>query len=181
MLILSLILNICIKARKPLKREEKEQENPIGINKDESDFSENLGFGGLFGKMEKLGKMGKGKSFSKSQVFSYSYSNESGKKPESHVRKMSTEKYVDQNEGKPSQIRKFGEYLKKDNENPALLKKRASTNVEKEGLILGDGKYERKLNDDEYKVKQNLFSLFILKTFLIYDFFCIFIFKKVLK
>jgi hypothetical protein len=98
-------------------------------------------------------KQVKGSSFSKSEVFSYSYSNLEGKKkPENHIRKISTEEYVEKENDGPAKIRKYGEFLKKDNDDPAILKKRASTNIEKEGLVLGDGKEEKELTEDEFDV-----------------------------
>jgi hypothetical protein len=73
--------------------------------------------------------------FISSSTFS-SFSKHNGGKPERHVRSSTTEEYRDQDGDKPEQVRKYGEFFKKDNDNPAELKKRASTNVEEEELVL---------------------------------------------
>jgi len=155
---ISLILLILISTlftRKTIKRNESEKNSNINNTEINNNTDENkddsFGLGDLFGNSENFSK---GKSFSKSQVYSYSYSNIDGKeRPEMHVRKMSTEEYVDKmNKEKPAQIRKYGEYLKKDNDNPAIFKKRASTNVENEELILGDGKEKNTLSEEEFNV-----------------------------
>ena len=179
LLILSLILNIClaIAANKPSKKDFGIDADDLIANDNDNETAgfpaANFGFGGLLGKG--LGKMGKGKSFSKSSSFSYSYSSENGKQPKSRVRKMSTEEYIDKEQGKPAQIRKYGELLKKDNDDPALLKKRAATNVEREGMILGDGKEERLLSDKEFKVKLIVYLFFMKLFFCVLNFFAFFI------
>ena len=68
------------------------------------------------------------------------------------MRQISTEEYHEQEKGKPTRFRKYGEMIKKDNDDPAKIKRKASTNVETEELLLGDGKEEKELKDDEFKV-----------------------------
>ena len=106
------------------------------------------------------------KSFFSSSFSSFSSSGGKGAKPETHMRSMSTEEYIDQKDGKIPQIRKYGEMFAKDNDRPGVLKKDAKTNVERESLILGGDKSAevKLLNKNEEKNffganKLNLFGM----------------------
>jgi hypothetical protein len=82
----------------------------------------------------------KNQRFSKSFMVSRSFSSMSslnGNKPDSHFRSMSTEEYREKDGDKPEEVRKYGEMVKKDNSDPAILKRNASTNIEGEEAILG--------------------------------------------
>jgi len=110
-----------------------------------------------FGNLSKMfGGFGKnlkndGGFSSKSEVYSYSFANNGkGKKPEKHMRHMSTEEYREQEKGKPARFRKYEEMGKKDNDDPAKIKRKASTNVETEELLLDNGKEEQTIKDDKF-------------------------------
>lgn len=100
-------------------------------------------------------------SYSMSTSFSSfsSIDNKHGK-PETHIRTMETEEYRDKSGDAPEQIRKYGEMFSKDNDQPGILKKRANTNVEEEGLILGNNPEETKVlqNDEQEKNFLNNFK-----------------------
>lgn len=148
-LLLSVIL-VCICISLSLAKRKKGEATKDDKDTKEINQSNSFGLGSFFSNLDKLGES---KGYTQSKVYSYSYSNDGKNKPESHIRSMRTEEYLDKKSpDKPAEIRKYGELLKKDNDNPALLKKRASTNVEKEELLLGDGKEERVLSDEEFKV-----------------------------
>ncbi len=77
-----------------------------------------------------------------SSFSSFSSSSNEGGKPETHFKSMNTEEYRDKDGDKPEQIRKYGEMFSKDNDKPGVLKQKANTNVEEEGLILGNNSEE---------------------------------------
>jgi hypothetical protein len=72
-------------------------------------------------------------------------------KPESHVRKMELEEFRNKDNGQPEKVRKFGQIIKKDNDKKAQVIRQASSNVEEEGLILGNGKEKKTLEKNEEK------------------------------
>ena len=74
------------------------------------------------------------------------------------MRHMSTEEYREQEKGKPARFRKYEEMGKKDNDDPTKIKKKASTNVETEGMLLGNGQEEQTIKDDEFKVNKFLLN-----------------------
>jgi hypothetical protein len=95
--------------------------------------------------------------FSMSSSFSsFSSSSNEGGKPETHFKSMNMEEYRDKQGDKPDQVRKYGEIFSKDNEGPGLLKKKANTNVEEEGLILGNNAEETKVFEDPKEEKEFL-------------------------
>jgi hypothetical protein len=79
-----------------------------------------------------------------SSYYSSSEDNGSGK-PKTEVVSASTEEYRNQQADKPEEVRKFGELFlgKEDKQSPennfGVLKQKASTNVEGEAKVLGDG------------------------------------------
>lgn len=104
--------------------------------------------------LKSLDNVDKGHRISKSKVYSYSYSSiGDDKKPESHMRGITSEEYIEKDGKNPIKIRKYGEFIKKDNDNPAIVKKKAFTNIEKEGLIIGNATQEKIIPDDDFKVK----------------------------
>jgi hypothetical protein len=72
-------------------------------------------------------------------------------KPQSHIRKMELEEFRNKDNGRPEKVRKFGQIIKKDNDKKAQVIKKASSNVEEEGLILGNGKEIKTLENNEEK------------------------------
>lgn len=107
-----------------------------------------------------------------SSSFSSSFSS-NGEKPETHTRSMKVEEHRDQEDDKPEQVRKYGEYFSKDNDDPALLRRKANTNVEEEEMLLRghseenkilgkqeETKYYKKL-DDEFNDFFNMGSSFL--------------------
>ncbi len=95
--------------------------------------------------------------FSKSSSFSsFSSSSNDGGKPETHFKSMNMEEYRNKQGDKPEQVRKYGEMFSKDNEEPGLLKQKADTNVEEEGLILGNNAVETKVFEDPKEEKEFL-------------------------
>jgi hypothetical protein len=146
------------KEENKIKNFEKEiEDDNINEIKDEMGFNPfgDLGLGNIFGGFEKNLRNDAGNFSSKSKVFSYSYSkNGKNKKPEKHIRQMSTEEYREKENGKQEKFRKFGEMIKKDNDEPAYMKRKATTNIETENMLLGDGKEEKILNDNEFKVNK---------------------------
>jgi hypothetical protein len=83
-------------------------------------------------------------SFFMSSSFSSFSAGKDGEKPHSQVRSMKTEEFRDQDGDRPEKVRKYGEFFSKDNDKPALLKKKANTNVEEEEVILKTSPEESK-------------------------------------
>ena len=93
-------------------------------------------------------KQMKSESHFYSEVFTSSNLNG---KPESHIRKVEFEEFRDKNNDEPEKIRKYGEIIKKDNDSKAEVIKKASSNVEKEGMILSKSKEKTTLDKEEEK------------------------------
>ena len=72
-------------------------------------------------------------------------------KPESHIRKMEFEEFRNKNNNENEKVRKYGEIVKKDNDSKPVVIRKASSNVEKEGLILSTSKPKKLLNKEESK------------------------------
>jgi hypothetical protein len=79
-------------------------------------------------------------------MFYSSSSNGENKEPETHVRSVSTEEYREKEGDKPEEVRKYGELYKRDNDDDGLLKQKASTNVDVEQKLLGNGEKMSMLN-----------------------------------
>lgn len=107
---------------------------------------------------------GKSKSFSQSSTTTSSSSSETSNidgKLKRKVKSSSSEAYVNKESGKPTEVRKFEEVLKKDNEKPAVYKSSASTNVDLEKLLLGNGKKKKIVSKENLRV--SLYFLFFRK------------------
>ena len=87
-----------------------------------------------------MGFMGGNNTYSKSFSKSFSSSDINGVKKEEG---METEEYRNKNGDKPIEIRKYGEIFKKNNTNPAILMKRAKSNLEEENLFLDKPEVEQ--------------------------------------
>jgi hypothetical protein len=93
------------------------------------------------------------KSFSMFESFSsFSSFNSNGGKPEKHFKSMSTEEYREKEGDNPEQVRKYGESFEKNNEELTKFKRKASSNVEEEQVILDAmPSKERMLKEEEEK------------------------------
>lgn len=75
-------------------------------------------------------------SFVMNESFSSFSLNGAGGIPETHIRSMTTEEYHNKNGDNKEEVRKYGELFAKDNNDPAILKQKATTNVEAEKNII---------------------------------------------
>jgi hypothetical protein len=87
-----------------------------------------------------------------------SFSNLNGK-PEKHFRQMESEEFKEKNGDGPEEIRRYGEFISKDNEDPLKIKRKATTNMEKEEIILGNGEEEKISKNEKVKFIHKLFLI----------------------
>jgi hypothetical protein len=72
-------------------------------------------------------------------------------KPESHIKSLNIEEFRSKKNDEPLKIRKFSRTIKKDNDNNAEMHRKASSNVEEEGMVVNGAMEKKFLSKDEEK------------------------------
>ena len=98
------------------------------------------------------------KSYAISSSYVSSYQDDGSGNPKTQVESMLTEEHRDKLNDNPTEIRKYGELFKGEDtpktpeNNKAILTQKASTNVESESKMLGNGEKVSNLNDQQKEV-----------------------------